>query len=753
MKTPALSLIGLAVMTNMALAQDKITHKDESELEKLVITASPLSRSVLESATPVTIIAGEELKNKISPTLGETLKDSPGVHSSYFGPVSSSPIIRGLDGPRVKVVQNGLDVSDASRVGPDHIVSTETSTATQIEILRGPATLLYGSGAIGGVVNVVDNRLPYERREETDVEVLYLHDTVSDENTVSLNADGGTGNFVWHVDGFKRKTNNYSLPDGIRHDDIHEEDEHDGDAHLDELDSSFIDANGFTVGMGYVTDDTRFAFSYGKLKSDYGIPGHSHGGHGEEAHEGEDHDEDHDEAHGDEAHGDEAHGEEAHGEEISVFGRLDQDRYQAKIDWLNLDGFFTEVHLHGAYTDYTHAEIEGNEVGTEFFNETFESRLWAKHEPIMGWHGVVGVTMTQSDFSAQGEEAFTPPSDTDVLALFVLEEKRTGNFLWQLGARIEDETIKPEDIEHAHETEEEHDAHELNIDEQSFTAFSLSAGVVYSLADNQTVAFNYARSERGLSAAELFANGPHIGTNTYEVGAFYDIEMHDGDAEIITGAISVKEEISNNLDITYRAQTRHTDFSVSVFYNDVDNYVFQQDTGLFAEDAHAHDEDHADEEMHEEEGEALPIYLFRQQDAKLYGLEMEFDWHISDSLRLDTFADYTRAELDNGEDVPRMPPLRISSALHYELSDWHFELGATYYAKQDKVAPGENETDSYTLVNFAVNYYTSFNDTDMTFFLKGNNVTDQEARVHSSFLKDEAPLPGRGFVMGTRITF
>lgn len=745
MTRPALSLIAISMLSHFAQAQEKPTQKDEHEIETLVITATPLNRSVLESATPVSIIAGEDLKQRIAPTLGETLKNVPGVHSTYFGPVSSSPIIRGLDGPRIKVVQNGLDVSDASRVGPDHVVSTETSNAEQIEVLRGPATLLYGSGAIGGVVNVVDNRLPKEQREETEGQVSYLHDTVSDEDTFSINLDGGSGNFAWHLDAFDRTTENYEIPGPAEADDHGDEDDGHEDEDTGELENSFIDANGFTAGFGWIEDDFRAAFSFGKLKSEYGIPGH---GHGEE----EGHEDEHDEE--EEGHEDE------HGEE-ELFGQLDQDRYQAMVDWLNLDGFLSEVHIHAAYTDYTHAEIEEGEVGTRFDNESTELRVWSKHKTLNGWDGVIGINYVDTDFSALGEEAFSPATQSDMIALFILEEKRYGKFLWQLGGRIESTEITPDNSffeEDEDEHEEEGEEHvPIAFDSQSYTALSVSAGTVWQLSDNSSLALNYAHSERAPTSAEIFSNGPHIGTSTFEIGAGFNVVAEGDGFEVVQSADKVEKEVSNNIDLTYRVSGEHLEASFSLFYNQIDDYLFQQNTGFFAEDGHGHEEEEGhdeEEEGHgdEEEGE-LPVFAFRQQDADIYGFEAELDWHISENLRLDTYADFTRAELENGDNVPRIPPLRIGVELHWEADNWHAELGSTYYAEQDRITEFETVTDSYTLVNAAFNYYLDVDGREIVFFVKGNNLTDKLARVHSSFLKDDAPLPGRSFVVGTRVNF
>jgi iron complex outermembrane receptor protein len=397
-----ITLLILAVITSRpALSDEKPTQKDENDIEKLIITASPLRRSVLQSSTPVSILSGEELKMNQSATLGETLKSVPGVNSTYFGPVASSPIIRGLDGPRVKVLQNGMDSSDASRVGPDHIATTEASTATQIEVLRGPSTLLYGSGAIGGVVNVVDNRLPKTRQEGLSGRVSALHDTVSNERTISTDLNGGQDKFAWHLDAFKRKTDDYDVPEFTLDD---------GDV-VDTLENSDIDSQGFTIGAGWIGDDVSLSLAYGRLETEYGIPGH--------AHEEEEHDEDEGEEHSEEEH-----------EEEAVFARMKQDRFQSIIDWKNLSGWFTEAHWHNAYTNYQHSEIEDGAVGTTFENDSFESRLWAKHAPINGWVGVVGLHYNNSDFSAVGEEAFTPSTETTSSALFVLEEKTIGDFLW-----------------------------------------------------------------------------------------------------------------------------------------------------------------------------------------------------------------------------------------------------------------------------------------------------------------------------------
>ena len=694
----------LAAMSSTAYAEEKNLQKDETDIERVLITASPIKRTVLESSTPVTILSGEELDQNQAATLGDTLKSVPGVHSSYYGPVASSPIIRGLDGPRIKVVQNGLGASDASRVGPDHQVSTETSTATQIEVLRGPATLLYGSGAIGGVVNVVDNRLPTQRQEGVSGEVFAQYDNVAEAKTLSTDLNAGSGDFAFHIDGYTRKTDDYKIPVPA---DI------DADGGSTTLANSDIDASGYNLGAGWITDDMRVAFSYGHMDSDYGLPG-----------------------------------------EEGVFIKLNQDRYQGVMDWNNLDGFIQAVHWQNAYTDYEHSEIEGAEIGTTFKNESIESRLWAEHAPVYGWKGIVGLHYNHSDFEAIGEEAFTPPTKTDSIAAFLMEEKKVGSLLWQVGTRVE---------QSAHDVDNDFftalsSSNSVSFNDKDYDAVSGSAGVVWSINDRHSLAFNYAYSQRAPSASEIYAYGPHIGSGTYEVGGGFELSNNAGQYSVVQSNDSMDKEVSNNLDLTYRYTGDTWNANVSIFNNDISDYVFESFTDLVISDgAFISSADYENQVAvsgePDDEADGLPVVLFAQQDARLYGYEAQVDWHLNDDWRLEVFTDYTRAKLDSGGNVPRIPPMRVGSSVHYEYGNWHTEVEVIRNAKQDQIADNETSTKGYTMLSASANYYLDLGDVDMTIYIKGDNLTDQEGRVHSSYLKDEAPLPGRSVSLGVRARF
>ena len=702
----------------------------ESVIEIVDVYATPLHVSTIESAQPINVLTLDELRSKQASTLGDTLKGEVGVHSTSYGGVASSPVIRGMDGPRVLITQNGLDVGDASRVGPDHIVSTEASTANQIEVLRGPSTLFYGSGAIGGVVNVIDNRVPTSTA--TEVEYMISHKSVNDEDSAAVNVNTGSDKVAFHVDGFWRESNDINIPGYAEN---HDAEEHDEEDHDDEdevkgvIENTAAKSSGFNLGTSYLLDNGYVGVSYGRLDREYGIPGHSHG---EEEHE-----------------------EEEHEEEV-VSGDLTQNRYQILSELYYDADFINRVSTKLAYTDYQHKEIENGEVGTTFENESLEARTDFYHHQIDGWKGAWSVHYKSSDFEAIGEEAFSPPSDTESIAFVWLEEKHFGDVLLQLGARVEHVEIDADDSFFAHEDEDEdehdEDEHEedVHIESQSFTPVSLSSGIVWDYQQGYNLGFSLSYSQRAPTSAELFSNGAHIGTNTYEVGAIYDVEAHDDHVDIEVGSQDVDMETSYNLDLTWRKFEGDFGFVVGAFYNHIEDYYYQQNTGLFADDGHDHDE----EEVEEVESDTdLPIYVFRQADVDMYGFEAELAYQVSDPLKATLIADYIRAELSDGGDLPRIPPMRIGSELTYEVDNFMVSTTVSHYFEQDDVAELETSTDSYTMVDANINYYVQGYGNDLVLFLKGENLTDEEARVHGSFLKDVAPLAGRNISVGVRGSF
>lgn len=697
---------------SQGLADLRIVLLDTS-IEVVDVTGGPFHASAIESALPVTVLSGDRLRNKQASTLGDTLAGEVGVHSNFHGSVASTPIIRGLDGPRVLISQNGLDAGDASRVGPDHAVSAEASTATQIEVLRGPATLFYGSGAIGGVVNVVDNRVPTD--SQTRGEWLLERESVNNQKLASFNLNTGTDRVAIHADGYWRES-----------DDYHSAGPAEQFAELgasSQVKNSAAESRGYTLGASYLLDNGYLGLAFGRLDREYGIPGHSHGDEG-----------------------------------VAVFADLQQDRVQLISQLRFEQGLINTLNLKMAYTDYQHEEIEEGLVGTKFANDSKETRIEFLHNEILGWHGGLSLHYKRSDFSALGNEAFTPPSVTDSLALAVMEERHFGPVLAQFGARIERTTLTTDELRFPLGVV--HDEHDHNAEsgdliirrfdaDHEFDPYSLSLGLVWDFQEGYNLGLSLSHSQRAPSASELLSFGPHIGTGSFEVGALFQLyEDEEGHASLGLTDKPIDLETANNIDLTLRKFNGDVGFILNAFYNQVDNYYYQQTTSLLADSGHDHDHDHDHDHVHGE-GE-LPVYLFAQDDVLLHGFETQVFWQFLPSWKLSLQGDYVRARLQDGGDLPRTPPLRLGANLSYQSQAISADVGLTRYFSQDKTAQLETETDGYTLLDANLTYHLSLGSHDLALYIKGHNLTDEEARPHTSFLKHLAPLPGRSVALGIR---
>lgn len=720
----------------------KVIHLDEvnatgllvislnrSAIEQIDVTGIPIHASVIESAQPMSILSGEALRNQQAATLGDSLENQVGVHTSFHGNVASTPIIRGLSGPRVQITQNSLDVSDVSRVGPDHSVASEVSTAEQIEVLRGPATLFFGSGAIGGVVNIVDKRIPKD--SDTYGEWYVSNETVNNQKMGSINLNTGLDKVAFHLDGFWRDSDDYEAPV--------EPEQYPGDDHEEEHSGNYTVGNsaeesqGFTLGSSYLLDNGHVGISFGTLDRQYGIPGHGHGG------------------------------EEHAADEESVLADLEQDRIQF-ISELNLDhAGLSAINTRAGYTDYTHAEIENGIVGTVFSNKTSELKLDLLHQPLKEWKGGLVLHYKNSEVSAVGDEAFTPASDSETFALAVVEERHLGDVLLQLGARVERVTVTADNVllpqleVHGHDDEEEGEHNEepeltqVFASDQEFTPVSFSAGMVWDFKPGYNLALSYTHAERAPSASELLSFGPHIATRSYEIGALFALREEESEAHFELNESSQDLETSNNIDLTFRKHEGDLGIILNAFFNQVDNYYYQTATGLYAESGHGHEDEHGEGEEEDIHAEELPVYLFTSADAELYGFEAQGLWQVTPNFKTTLFNDYVHAELKNtGAYLPRTPPLRYGARFDYQWNNVSTYLSWSHYDDQDKSAALETPTESYDWVDMVVTWHLPIGSSELALFVKAENLMDTEARVHTSFLKDIAPKPGRNFVLGLR---
>lgn len=705
-------------------------HTAHEELETIVVSALPFARRRMDSAQPIDVIAGERLDDRRGATLGETLMQEPGVHASAYGAGASRPIIRGLGGPRVRILEDSIPAVDVSAQSDDHAISVEPMLVDRIEILRGPATLLYGSGAVGGVVNVIDNRIP----EQVPVAPLegrfeLRGDSVADERTGVLRLDGGGGNWAWHVDGSWRDADDYRIPVAGQLEDEHEDEEHDNEDHAEgstTLHNSFVETQSGSAGLSWIGDRGFIGTSFKVFESEYGIPA-PHG------HEDED-----DQGEGLMAEG--GHGEE---DEESIFIDLDQTRWDIKGGLNDPLPGFSRALLRVSYNDYTHAELErengpaatgfetldpdnghDHEEHTVFDIEAVQSRLELEHRPVAGWRGAIGAQFEDRSLTAEGEEAFIPDGDTRSWGLFALEEKQVGDLTWTLGARVERNRIALADDLHGHddhEDEEDEAQDELDLpDQRSFTTWSASAGALWAISDQWQAALNYSHVQRAPSQTELYADGPHAATFTFEEGnAFLDRETTDA------------------FDLIVHRHGERVDFEISLFYNDFDDFIFLEETDAV------------------EDG--LPVRETRQQDAEFYGGEAHAVWQVAQgnagNLDLRVGYDWVRGRLDSGDNLPRISPARYSAGLDWHLGELRANIEYQHVRRQDRTAPLETETAGYDMVDLGVSYFFHLRNTELEAFARAKNLLDEEARVHTSFLKNFAPLPGRNYTFGLRGRF
>lgn len=665
----------IAVVAMLAAAQTPHrAHAQESKVEEVVVTSTALRENPLEVAQPTSVVGGDELRRQIAASIGETLSGELGVSSTYFGPSASRPVIRGLGGYRVQVLQDGAAALDVSSLSQDHAVSIESVVAQQIEIIKGPAALLYGSGAAGGLVNVVTNRIPREPAKEPISGAVELRgDTATDERTGAFSLDGGTGMLVMHADYFHRETDDVKIPGFAQSTQLRRQLIDDGEEPDDirgRIKNSASDTQGGAIG-GSLAGDAGFAgASWSRYQSTYGIPG-----------------------------------------EAEAFIDMRQDRIDAKGDW-NANGTWLDtLHLNGAYSDYTHTEFESPGVpGTTFNQNSYELRAAADHHWNSNWRGTIGAQYVDIDFEAIGEEAFVPPSLTHALSMFAFEEHHFDQWTLELGARAENQRIEP--------------TGRSALPDYDKTAFNVSAGMVFKLAEDRAVALNVTRTQRHPQAAELYADGPHIAAGRVEIGN-PNLDM----------------ETAYTVDLSLRSTGKGIRWTLNAFFNDYDSYIYLNPTGEIAPASE----------------DSLPIFDYLQAAAKLYGYEAEVIFPLrggsSSSLELRLASDYVRGKLNDGSNLPQIPPLRVGAGLHYEAGPWHSSVEAFYNTKQDDVIENELPTDGYTMLNLDVSYRMPFGNKHLLLFARGSNLLDEEARLATSPLKDIAPLPGRSLHIGARAEF
>jgi len=501
------------VSESITLILDRLVHA-----QGITVTAAGVARSLSEVVQPVDVLGGEDLLLRKQSTLGETLAQQPGVTASTYGQGSSRPVIRGLGADRIRILENGLDTGDVSSIGPDHAVAMDPLAAEQIEVVRGPAAVLWGANAIGGVVNVLDGRVPDKPATAPVTAAVELeYGSNANKKSGAAKLDGGTGHFAWHLDLYARDQDDYSSPA--------ERPGHGEEPETGTVENSWAKAQGATLGGSYVSERGFIGIAVGGYDTDYGIPGHHHHHEEEPALRKDDHAE----------------------EEAGVYADLEQRRVDlhGQLD----DPFrgFSALKLSAGWRDYNHQEMEGEELGTRFDNRWAEARLDFLNTEFLGFTGTLGLQYVNREFAAAGEEAFVEPTDTTKLGAYVFEQTAVDPVGFQFGLRYDGQDTRSSDPD---------------LPDRDFRTWTASVGLVWNLVEHWDLTASLNRPERSPTPEELYAHGPHDATGAYEIG----------DPQLDT-------EIGQGVEVSLRAEYSRFEATISAFATRYEDFIYLAETG------------------------------------------------------------------------------------------------------------------------------------------------------------------------------
>jgi len=673
------SLVLLGVLPAAVLAQSAAPS-----LQEVTVTGNPLGSSDL--IAPATQLSGTELLLRAKTTLGETLDGTPGVSSTYFGPNASRPIIRGLDGDRIRILNNGGGSLDVSSLSFDHAVTLDPLSIERIEVLRGPGALMYGGSAVGGVVNVIDNLIAREPQFDESGGVSGKTDlnyaTGNSERGKGVLLEAGNTRYQLHVDAFDRQTGNVSLPvdlactqNGVT-------------TTQRKICNSASNTNGQALGGSVFFDNGYLGASATDYKSTYGTVA-----------------------------------------EDNVTIGMKSNRYALEGELRNLGGFIQSVKGQYSQTDYTHTEFEGATPGTVFKNNGNDLRLEARLAKRGNFDGMFGLQTQTNRFSADGAEAFAPHSKTDQTAAFAYEEMATSWGKLSLGGRLE--SVRVESLGSP-------DSSRFIVGARDFNAASYAFGSLWNVAPDWKLTSNLAYTERAPKDYELFANGPHLATAAYEVGA-----------------ANLNKEKSGNLDVGAVWKAGANRFGVNAYVSRFQNYIALDRTpGVWLSKANG-------TPVPQSDPDALPLYQYEPVRARFVGLESSGNVRLlegASTLDLTLRGDLVRAtNLDSGAALPRIAPWRVGSTLFWVSGPWGANFGFDHSGAQNRVPVTDRATDAYTLWNLAGTYRTRAGAASLLWFARLDNITHQLAYSASSVLTTtafpKAPMPGRSLKVGMQASF
>lgn len=705
-------------------------NEQDQRIDEIVVHGHPLGGAISQSTD---ILDADELDHAARQSIGETLAHTPGVHSASFGPAVGHPVIHGLTGTRVLVLENHTSSMDVSSSGSDHSITVEPFLADRIEVIKGSGTLLYGSGAMGGAVDVHTRRIPTGVPDDAlSGRVLIRGDTGSDGSYAGFRLDGGGGGWAWHLDGYSGDNGDLEIPGYAALDPHHdeeeehhdEEEEHDDEEEHEEpvmgvLENSFGDRSGGAFGTAYHGERGHFGVAVAVRDWTYGIVGtHAHGEeeHHEDEHEHEDEEAEHEDEH------------DEHGEESPVIV-LEQTKFMSEFGLQELFPGFTSLEGSFVVSEYEHSEIEGEgEVASFFGNDAWQARAVLEAEPRGAWESAIGIQIGGSDF-VFGSGGEFEPVESSHRAIFGVAHADFDAYKLETGARLES-------VEHT-----DHDGQNLD-----FLATSLSFGVAVPVEQWELTA-RLDRAMRAPEGEELFAAGAHLAIGGFQMGS-----------------ADLDEEQSLNISVGAVYRSEGLELRLTGFRYGFDNFIYQRETDDHddhddQEEDHDHEEDDHHDDEEEDHHDELPVFQWSQTEATLLGFDAEARFALLTDAQatadLVLGYDWVTTDVDDPHEshLPRIPPQRLSIAAEVTWRDLWGRVAYTHHSDQGEVTEHETPTDGYGNLDIEGEYATRLGEADLVFFVAGRNLGDEEQRQHASFVKDEAPLAGRRVEAGVRISF
>ena len=656
-------------------------HHDHDD--EIVVTG--VRRNAGDVLGGISVLDKADLTREVRTSIGETLASQPGVTSTSFGPTASAPVLRGLSGDRVRVLTDGIGSLDLSSSGPDHAIAINPLTAERIEVLRGPSALLFGSSAIGGVVNVIDTRIPRRVPDgPVGVDALVAYGSAANERSANLGVDVPLGaNFVAHTDGSYSKSGDLRTGGHLLSGDPRDEALASPDPAIreladlkGELPNTAARTTDLAAGVAYVNEDWNVGVSIGRHKSRYGVPIRF------------------------------SLDPEVEAEAPTIDAR--QTRGDVRVE-IPMSGFFNRAGLRGGISKYRHDEIEDTgDIGSSFFSKGGELRAELIQAERSGWGGTSGIQYLNRNARIRGEEKFLPDSRQKQTGLFTLQTLVRGPVRLEAGARLEFSRLNADADEF------------LGTDSASrkFTTVSGSAGGSYEFVPGWRSGLSVSSSARAPSIDELFANGPHLASQSFE-----------------RGNRALDPERSLSVEASLRRTSGPLHVTANLFYSRFSNFIFQAAAGEVEDD--------------------LPVFEYRQGRANYYGFELQADARLGNALGIDwgaeLVADAVRATIRNFGPAPQIPPFRVLGALTGSRGSFDGRLEVERASAQNRTAPNETSTPGFTLVNASLDWHPLTEKPELTLSLAGNNLFDVVARRHSSLIKDYAPLAGRDIRVSARL--